>query len=242
MDAADCSVTVGPRRTRIDCPINRGHLTLLTAAPEPSSMAARSACYTRTNMALVHSEVGHAAVSTTFGAFPPHKLKASDVTYLKDVSKFCVPCQTQAHLPRRPRYALPQRPLVFNRVVAMDVFQLTPSLSKVLDITCLDTDFGQGSFVPSMRGEIIFSIFYLVWLAIWGCMESILTDRGSENENDALIKAINSMGIHWRAAPTEAPSSISRNERHHCAIRDAFLRIMSETPLLVPEMALAIAY
>lgn len=114
---------------------------------------------TRANMALVHRQFGHAAVATITGAFPPHTFTAPDIAFLKDVSAFCLPYQTQAHLPRRPWYALPQRPLVFNHVVAMDEFEITPSLPKVLDITCLDTEFGQGRrFVLSMRGEIVFSI------------------------------------------------------------------------------------
>lgn len=117
--------------------------------------------------ALVHRQFGNAAVATITGAFPPHTMTASDIAFLKDVSESCVPCQTHAHLPRRPWYALPQRPLVFNRVVEMDVFESTPSLPKVLDITYLDTDFRQGRrFVLRMRGEIMFSILYLVWLAI----------------------------------------------------------------------------
>jgi len=50
------------------------------------------------------------------------------------------------------------------------------------------------------------------------------------------------MGIHWRPAPTEAPWSVGRNERHHGPIRDAFLRIMADTPALAPDLALAMTY
>jgi len=58
----------------------------------------------------------------------------------------------------------------------------------------------------------------------------------------AFINALQSMGIHWRAAPTEAPWAIGRNERHHGPIRDAFLRILAETPMLAADLALSMSY
>lgn len=124
----------------------------------------------------------------------------------------------------------------------MDVFQIAPDLPKVLDITCVDTDYGKGRFVSSMHGPAIFAVLYVAWLAIWGCMETIILDRGTENENDAVINGVTSMGIHWRAAPTEAPWGIGRNERHHGPIRAAFLKIRMKTPVLAPDIALAMAY
>jgi len=123
----------------------------------------------------------------------------------------------------------------------MDVFQLTPLLSKVLDIADLHTDFEQGRCISLMRGEIVFSILYLSWFAIWGPPETRITDRGSKNENDALINAVHLMGVNWRL-PTEAPWSIGRGERHHGPIRDAFLRNMSATPALAPDLGLAMSY
>lgn len=124
----------------------------------------------------------------------------------------------------------------------MEVFQISPTAPKVLDITCLHTDHRQGRFVSSMRGEIIFALLYLAWLVIHGRPEAVMTDRGSEAENDVVVNALNSMGIHWRVAPTETPWSIGRNERHHGPIRDAYLRIMSETSALATDLALAMAY
>lgn len=73
-------------------------------------------------------------------------------------------------------------------------------------------------------------------------METLVTDRTSENKDDALSNAINAMGIDCRAAPTGAPSSSGRHERHHGPIRDAFLRILSETPSLAPDMDLSMPY
>lgn len=50
------------------------------------------------------------------------------------------------------------------------------------------------------------------------------------------------MGIHWRAAFTEAPWSIEHSERHHGQTHVAILRIMSEMPSLAPDLALSMAY
>eukprot|EP00168_Porphyra_purpurea_P003798 TRINITY_DN14419_c0_g1_i1.p1 TRINITY_DN14419_c0_g1~~TRINITY_DN14419_c0_g1_i1.p1 ORF type:complete len:556 (-),score=22.82 TRINITY_DN14419_c0_g1_i1:171-1838(-) len=198
--------------------------------PQRSTLPARS------------HQLGHASVASLLGAFPKDTFSASDVALHKDVAASCLPCQAHAHLPRRPRYALPPRPAAFNRINAIDVFQVAPGLHKVLDIHCLYTDFGLGRFMPSMRGEVTFAILYLTWLFIWGCPEKAVTDRGPENENAAFINALHAMGIHWRPIPTEAPWGIGRNERHHGPIRDVFTRILAETPSLAPDLALAMAY
>lgn len=152
-DAADCSSTVGRSKTRILCPVNCGHLTL-TAPPQAVVTAAPlSIFYTLSEITLVHQQFGHAAVDAVTNAFPAHTFTSADLALLKDIASSCVQCQTHSQLPRLTRYAHPQRPLAFNRVVAVDIFQISPALPNVLDITCLDTDFGQGRFVSSMRGE-----------------------------------------------------------------------------------------
>lgn len=57
----------------------------------------------------------------------------------------------------------------------MDSFQLSSAHPKVLDITCLVTDYGTGRFLPSMRGAVVFALLYLAWLCTWGCPETALT-------------------------------------------------------------------
>ena len=238
VDAAISILYTGPSRTPIRCLIRRGHLVL----PPLSPTAASTTYYTRTEMGLAHRQFGHAGVEAIVRAFPRGTFFSEDITHVQSITDTCVPCQQHAHLLRRPRHALPNPPHVFNRVITMDAFQLSPSLPKVLDVTDLHTDWGQGRFVPTMRGEIFFSILYLTWFAICGPPETVRMDRGFENENDALIHALHSMLIHWRSARTEAPWSVGHNERHHGPIRDAFLRIVAETPALAPDLALAIAY
>lgn len=114
--------------------------------------------------------------------------------------------------------------------------------ATVLDITCLHMDYGQGPFVSSARGEILFALLYLAWLAVHGCPETVITDRGSDAENDTLVNALRSMGIHWRVAPTEAPWCIGLTERHHGPDLDAYGRVMAEMPALAHELGPAMAY
>ena len=118
-------------------------------------------------MQQTHRQFGHASVGAITRAFPPDTFTATDVAHLKAVTDTCIPCQQRAHLPRRPRHAVAKPPDAFNRILIKDVLQLTPTLPKVPDITDLQTDFGQGRFVPSMRGQIIFSMLYLAWFSIW---------------------------------------------------------------------------
>ena len=122
----------------------------------------------------------------------------------------------------------------------------TPSvrktLPKALDIADMHKDLRKGRFIPSRRGEIVFRTLYLAWFSIWGPTEILTTDRGTENENSALINAVHSMGVHWRPIPTEAPWSMGRNERQHGHISGAFLRIMSDTRAPAPYLALAVSY
>jgi len=195
-----------PTRALIPCGLRRGHITL-PPAPCPSPSA--TAYYTRTEMQQAHRQFRHASVEAITRTFPPDAFSAADVAHLKAVTDTCIPCQQHADLPRLPRHALPSPPHAFNLILTMDVFQLSPTPPKVLHITDLHTDFGQGRFVPSMRGEIIFSTRFLAWLSIWRPCETLITDRSSENGSDALLHAIYSMGVHWRPAPTEDPWSTS---------------------------------
>ena len=93
-----------------------------------------------------------------------------------------------------------------------------------------------------MHGSHTFSLLYLAWLFIWGCPDTVMTDRGTEAENDAFINALHSMGVHWRPIPTQVPRGIGRNERYHGPIRDAYIRITTETPALAPDLSLTMAY
>jgi len=93
-----------------------------------------------------------------------------------------------------------------------------------------------------MHGSHTFALLYLTWLSIWGCPDTVLTDRRTEAENDAFINALHSMGVHWRPIPTKAPWGIGRNECHRGPIRDAYIRITAESPALAPELAIAMAY
>ena len=129
-----------------------------------------------------------------------------------------------------------------NRVTALDTFQIRPDLPKVLDITCLHTEFGLGRFASSMTCQTMFAVLFVTWLCIWGCPGTTLTDRGSEVENDPFVNALTSMCVHWRPIPTEAPWGIDRDARHHGPIHQAYLRIAAETPTLAPDLILAMAY
>jgi len=157
VDTAANIIYTGPSRTPIRCLIRRGHLVLPPLPPN----AATTTYYTRTEMGLAHRQFGHASVEAILHAFSRGTFSSEDVAHLRSITDTCVPCQQHAHLPRRPRHFRPNPPHVFNRVITMDAFQLSPTLPKVLDITDLRTDWGLGRFIPSMRGEIIFSILYL---------------------------------------------------------------------------------
>lgn len=49
------------------------------------------------------------------------------------------------------------------------------------------------------------------------------------------------MGVHLRVAPTEAPWSIGKNERHHGPTRTAFLRARAESLGVHPDLLLFLA-
>ena len=239
VDAAADTILFGRARRPVRCAIQRGHLTL---PPSPAQPPPTSILFTRDELALAHRQFVHASVDSLLRSFPPTTFFPSIVANLPEVATSCVPCQRFSHLPRRPRDALPPRPLTFNRVIALDTFQIRPDLLKVLDVTFLHTDFGLGRFVSSMTGHTMLAVFFVTWLYIWSCPDTTLTDRGSEVENDPFVNALTSMGVHWRPIPTEAPWGIGRNERHHGPIRQAYLRIAAETPALAPDLTLAMAH
>jgi len=138
VDAARSTTLFGRARRPVLCHVQRGHLTL----PPPRTSLATPTFYIRSELALAHRQFRHASIEALLRTLPPTKFTPTDVATLREVARFCVPCQQYARLPRRPRHALPPRPLTFNRIIALDPFQPRADLPKVLDITGLHTEFG----------------------------------------------------------------------------------------------------
>lgn len=109
------TVLFGDTETPVQCAVQHGHLTIPPGPKPATTTTVSSLYYTRSELSLAHRQFGHASVAALTGALPPHTFSPTDVAALKEIAAACVPCQTHAHLPRRPRYALPPRPLAFNR-------------------------------------------------------------------------------------------------------------------------------
>jgi len=93
-----------------------------------------------------------------------------------------------------------------------------------------------------MRAELIVGLLYLSWFSRYGLCETVIADRGSNLHAPAVANSLHSMGIHLRVAPTEAPWSIGKTERHHGPIRSVFLRARAESPSVHADLLLALAY
>lgn len=124
----------------------------------------------------------------------------------------------------------------------LDVYSIYAALPKVLDITCMGTDYGAGTFLPTQRAEVIVGTLYLTWFTRYGLCETVIADRGSNLHAAPVVNALHSMGIHLRIAPTEAPWSIGKSEWNHGTTRMAFLRARTESPAVHPDLLLALAY
>lgn len=236
IDPVDRTVTIKGTTIVIQCSIHSGHLCL---PPPPTDVFIY---YNAAELSKIHRQFGHTGADRIVAAFPPDTFSPSDVAILNRVVQGCDACQTHALLPRRPKYGLPSRPAYFNRAILLDVFSVDASLPKVLDVTCMDTDFGSGSFLATMRAEIIVGVLYLSWLTRYGLCETAIADRGSNLHAPAVVSALHSMGIHFRVAPTEAPWSIGKSERHHGPLRAAFQRARAESPTVHADLLLALAY
>ncbi|OSX77236.1 hypothetical protein BU14_0154s0012 [Porphyra umbilicalis] len=198
----DCeALTVSVKGTDISfaCAVSHGHLCL------PSPALAINTYYTAPQLIKIHRQFGHTGTAKVVAAFPKGTFSAQDVATMGRVVRSCGACQLHAHLPRRPKYGLPTRPAYVNRVVLIAVFSVDPALPKVLDITCMDTDFGAGTFLPTMHFELIVGVLYLSWFSRYGLCETVIADRGSNLHAPAVTHALQSMGNHLRVAPTEAP-------------------------------------
>jgi len=234
IDAAASSVSVKGSASSFRCSLSNGHLCL-PPAPLPASTL-----YNAYEMAKIHCQFGHSGADRVVAAFPPGTFPRADVADLKRIVASCDACRTHAQLPRRPKYSAPQRPASFNRVVLPEVFSVEPSLPKVLDSFCVDTDFSAGSFLADMRAELVIGVLYMSWLTRYDLCETVFEDRGSSLHAPAVANALHSMGIHLRVAQTRAPWSIEKNERHHGPVRSAVLRARAESPAVHVDLLLAL--
>jgi len=105
----------------------------------------------------------------------------------------------------------------------------------------MDTDSGAGSFLAYMRAELVIGVLYMSWLTLYGFCETVIANRGSNLHAPAVANALHSMSIHLQVAPTEAPWSIGKNERHNGPDRTTFLKARSESPAVHVDILLALA-
>ena len=236
IDGAASSVSVNGSAISFRCSWSNGPLCL-PPAPLPASTL-----YTSYELAKIHLQFGHSGADRVVAAFPPGTFTRADVAYLKRVVASCDGCQTRAQLPRRPKYSTPQRLSYFNRFVLLDMFRVDTSLPKVLDVTCMDTDFSAAYVLAYMRAELVISVLYMSWMTRYGLGETIIADRGSNLRAPAVTNALHSMCIHLRVAPTESPWLIGKNERHNGPVRSALLQARTESPAVHVDLLLALAY
>ncbi len=180
-----------------------------------------------------------------------HRPKKAFITILKEAGKWkekfsdmidkimnkCEGCLLRRRVPDKPSVAPPMAN-DFGQVLTIDL-KVWDMHKGIYIMYMIDqfTRFQVAAVIRSKEPAQIVKAFTLKWLPIFGRVEKILTDNGTEFCNEELREVANAFNIQLLTTGANSPWQNGTNERNH-KITDQIVRITRET---YPNMSLEVA-
>ena len=143
---------------------------------------------------------------------------------LEDIGKACDLCKRYMKTPPRPAVALPMASR-FNEKVAMDLKQLNGQW--ILHIIDMWSRYTVSVFIPRKRSSDVINALMERWIAVFGVMESIMSDNGGEFSSDEMRDVMSILNVNLITTAAESPFQNGLCERVH-AVTDMMLLKLKE--------------
>ena len=175
----------------------------------------------------LHRQFGHRSAGTIIKLL---KAAGKDDMELKNeiikITKKCDICKVYKKVSPRPVVGLPIA-TVFNECVAMD-------LKKYGDVHLLHlidhaTRLSACSVIRTKSPSVIIREIFKIWISIYGCPDSFLSDNGGEFNNDAYREMGEKCNIIIRTTAAESPWSNGICERHNQVLAYMITTTMADT-------------
>ena len=143
---------------------------------------------------------------------------------LEDIGKKCNLCKMYMKTPPRPIVGLPMASR-FNEKIAMDLKQWKGRW--ILHIIDMWSRYTVSVFIQRKRSNDVINALMQRWVAVFGVMESIMTDNGGEFSSDEMREVMSILNVRLITTAAESPFQNGLCERVH-AVTDTMLLKLEE--------------
>ena len=127
--------------------------------------------------------------------------------------------------PPRPVVGLPVA-TSFNQCVAMDLKKFgNVHLLHLIDHA---TRLSACAVIKSKSPEVVIRQIFKIWISIYGCPDSFLSDNGGEFSNSKFREMCEKFNINVKTTAAESPWSNGLCERHNKVLADNVMKIVAE--------------
>ena len=157
-------------------------------------------------------------------------------TAIEEVEKGCDTCKRYRKTSPRPVVTFPLA-TIFNETVGMDLKIYQNNSIYFLHIVDHATRFSAAGVIRSKKADVIIKKLFQIWIAIFGCPKTIISDNGGEFVNKEFMDMCHNFNIKFITTAAEAPWSNGLVEKHNHLIGDAVYKITEDVKCSI-EIAL----
>ena len=167
-----------------------------------------------------------------------NKLTEEVEGYLDHVEENCESCKVNRKRKPKPAVGLP-RASKFNQVVTMDLKQYQyKNYQYILYLVDIFSRFMVALFLTKKEPSVVGAAILEKWIAVFGRMETIHSDRGGEFCATELTDIAEYLGVLSTFTAAYSPNQNGLNERNHALCDRMMDKMRTEDPGLRAELAL----
>ncbi len=202
-------------------------------------LVASSIGLTYKDIAKLHQMFGHVSIRKLEKLISDaNKLTDEVKGFLREVEQRCQSCKVHQKAKPRPAVSLP-RTSKFNQIVTVDLKKYKDNnYNYILYLIDLFSRLTVGAFIQKKEPAIVGEMIMEKWVANFGRMEMIHSDRGGEFCCSELADIAEYIGVRSSFTAASSPNQNGVNERNHAVCDRMIDKMLTQDSSLSPQVAL----
>ena len=179
-----------------------------------------------------HDDNGHMGIDKTFESIKRKYYFPNLYQRLTSYVNACVTCQTRALKKQRPPLQEMEQPPYPFAKLSMDISGPYPtSLSGnryILSVVDHYTGWPEAFAIPDKSAQSVAHILVDEIFPRFGCPCEVITDNGTENENQVMKEVFAKLNIHHVTTSFYHPQSNAKVERFHRTLHDVLSKLLKD--------------
>ena len=158
--------------------------------------------------------------------------------YIREVYESCEACNVIGNRRPKPAAVIPKA-CALNDVVTIDLKEYGEGALKYI-VYAVDrfSRLTVGQFVSDKRPVTIGQFLLQKWIAVFGRMKVLHSDRGGEFVNEELTRLAEYLDVRLSHTAASSPNQNGCNERNHAVVDRVMQKMLFQEPGMKPEIAL----